>query len=501
MSLLDRLESHAAGSPEDPALEWPGGTLSYAGLVALVRQLAAGLIERGIQVLALDLDNGPAWVVLDLAALYGGICLVPLPGFFSPGQRAHALRASGAEAVISDDPQRLQRQLGGLLDARPESITVGQQQLAWVAVRPDRDTRRPTIPPGIDKITFTSGTTGEPKGVMLSWSRMLPVITSLVESVGLTRDDRHLALMPLAVLLENLAGVYAPLWAGATVCLAPMARIGMRGAASVDGDMIAEELRAWDPTTAIFTPQTLHALVAAVEAGAPAPPALRFAAVGGAPVSPRLLQRAGAAGIPVYEGYGLSECGSVVCLNTPDANRPGSVGRPLGHVRVRVATDGEVLIHGPCFAGYLGAGTVPQAEWCSGDLGTIDADGFLYLEGRRRNVFITAYGRNVAPEWVENELTLEPAIAQAAVFGEAMAENVAVIVAAGSALPDDIERAIERANQTLPDYARIAHWFLADAPFTPSNGLLTGTGRVRRAAVWQCYHGRIQELTLENLTS
>jgi long-subunit acyl-CoA synthetase (AMP-forming) len=498
MTLLDRLALNAAGPVSEPALQWPGGELGYAALLGLVRDTAAMLVERGIRVLAVDLDNGPAWVVLDLAALHGGVCLVPLPGFFSAGQLAHALQASGAQAVVSNDPARLRRQLGSLLDPGSEPLTIGPQRLSWIALDPDADKPREPIPPGIDKVTFTSGTTGQPKGVMLSWDQMRPVVTSLVAAVGLAPGDRHLALMPLAVLLENLAGIYAPLWAGATVSLVPMAGIGVSGATSVNGGMVARELRSRHATTAIFTPQTLHALVEAVENGASTMPALRFAAVGGAPVSPRLLHRARAAGIPVYEGYGLSECCSVVCLNTPAANRPGSVGRPLGHVRIRISRDGEILIDGQHFSGYLGDRTLPVQAWRSGDLGTMDDDGYVYLKGRRRNVFITAAGRNVAPEWVESELTLEPAIAQAAVFGEAMSENVAVIVAARGAAPGDIGQAIARVNRALPDYARVARWLPADAPFAPANGLLTGTGRVRREAVWHCYRGRIQETTLEN---
>lgn len=501
MSLLDRLETNAAGSPDDPALEWPGGVLSYAGLVALVRQATAVLIERGARVVAVDLDNGPAWAVLDLAALHAGVCLVPLPAFFSGGQLAHALRQSGAEAVISDDPQRLRRDLGDLFVRRQAAFDIGPQTLHWIATAADTGAAGQSIPPGVDKVSFTSGTTGQPKGVMLAWSQMRPVVASLVESVGIARGDRHLALMPLAVLLENIAGLYAPLWAGATVSLVPMKLLGIRGAANADGEVIASELRSQRASTAIFTPQTLHALVRALENGAPALPALRFAAVGGAPVSPRLLERAGAAGVPAYQGYGLSECCSVVCLNTPGANRPGSVGRPLGHLRISISNDGEVLIAGQRFAGYLGDRSPPGAAWRSGDLGTLDEDGFLHLQGRRRNVFITAFGRNVAPEWVESELALEPAIAQAAVFGEAMPENVAVVVAAQDTAPGDIRDAIERVNRNLPDYARVARWLPADAPFTPSNGLLTGTGRVRRAAVWARYRGRIERLILENTTS
>ncbi len=192
--------------------------------------------------------------------------------------------------------------------------------------------------------------------------------------------------------------------------------------------MLATLIRG-NATTTILTPQLLHALVAAVEAGHPAPQQLRFVAVGGAPVAPRLLQRAEALGLPVFEGYGLSECASVVALNTEGARRIGSVGKPLPHARVKFAADGEILVAGATLLGYTGAAPLQANEfWPTGDTGHLDEQGFLHLTGRKKNIFITSFGRNVAPEWVERELTLHPAIAQAAVFGEARPWNVAVIV-------------------------------------------------------------------------
>lgn len=260
---------------------------------------------------------------------------------------------------------------------------------------------------------------------------------------------------------------------------------------------MVEALTETAATTAIFTPHTLRGLVEAVEGGFDRPLGLRFAAVGGAPVSPRLLERAAAAGLPVFEGYGLSECCSVVCLNTPADHRPGSVGKALPHVRLRITDDGEVVVAGQGFSGYLGSPPGLAAEHHTGDLGEIDADGFLYLHGRRRDVFITAFGRNVAPEWVERELTLEPAIAQAAVFGEARPYNVAVIVPGSGAAAADIEVALARVNRVLPDYARVARWIFATDPFTPTNGLLTGTARIRRDAVMARYVHAIDSLYRE----
>lgn len=496
MTLLQHLRVHAAARPNAVALSWASGSLGYAALVDAVDAAIGQLEGRGLRVVALDLDNGPDWVVFDIAALALGICTVPLPAFFSSEQLRHALTRAGVQAVISDDPARLRSRVG----------QVGAGQLALQAVDGPLallkciSGKSASLPAGVDKITFTSGTTGAPKGVLLGWSQMQAVARSLVDAVGITSTDRHLAVMPLAVLLENIAGVYAPLWAGAEVVLRGMREVGMAGAAGVDGVRMARALASVGATTAIFTPQTLLAVTEAIESLAATAGKLRFAAVGGAPVSPRLLQRASAAGLPVFEGYGLSECASVVCLNAPGHNRPGSVGRALPHNAVRVVA-GEVIIDHCGFLGYLGDPERAAGPWHSGDLGELDSDGYLHLRGRRRNVFITAFGRNVAPEWVERELTLETAIAQAAVFGEGQPFNVAVLTPAPAATPADLAAAVARANRLLPDYARVSRWVTSQQPFTPANGLLTGTGRVRRDAIAAHYRDVLESLYLEAHTS
>lgn len=490
MELIERIRLHAAENPEWTALEWPGGSIGYAGLAAEIERLAAELRGQGVRTLAIALDNGPAWALLDLAALHAGLCLFPLPPFFSEGQMRHALRFSGAQALLTDQAAMLRGRLG--LPGPKGSWWVAGRPLSWI----DLPGNPQAVPAGVRKLTFTSGTTGEPKGVMLGWNQMEPVVRSLADAVGVTPADRHLALTPLSVLLENIAGIYTALWSGATAILPGCPEVGLTGSSRLDAAAMTLALERYRATTAIFSPQSLQGLVETIEAGLPRPAALRFGAVGGAPVSPRLLERAAALGLPVYEGYGLSECASVVCLNTPGHNRPGTVGRPLPHVRLTLADDGEVRIAGPGFAGYLGE-SAPQGAWASGDMGAFDTEGSLQLHGRRRNLFITAFGRNVAPEWVERELTLEPVIAQAAVFGEARPWNLAVIVAAPGAGESALEAAIARANASLPDYAQVSQWIIAAEPFTPANGLLTGTGRVRREAVYRRYQPQIENLYLK----
>lgn len=490
MTLIQRLACHSEQKPDAPALSYPGGMMTYAELLSAVNELSETLRELQVDTLALDLDNGPVWAVLDLAALNSGISLVPLPPFFSSSQLLHALSRAGVQRVISDQAARFRQRVKNLSPAPWQPVEVCGRTLSLF----DTGLPRQDLPPDIAKITFTSGTTGEPKGVMLKRTQMEQVVESLASAVEVQTHDRHLALTPLSVLLENIAGLYVPLWAGASVALPPLSETGLLGAAGLDARRMLGALEEYGATSAIFSPHMLQGAVDALEAGQEKPEHLRFIALGGAAVSRRLLDRAAEMELPVFEGYGLSEFASVVCLNRPTENRLGSVGRPLDHIKLRVAEDGEVLIAGNLFAGYLGEPDPiePIEWWPSGDIGYLDEQGYLHLQGRRRHIFITAYGRNVSPEWIERELTLEPAIAQAAVFGEARPWNIGVIVPAAGADNGAVDAAIGRVNRLLPDYARVSEWFSGDQPFGVGNGQLSGTGRLRREIIFQHYRKRIE---------
>lgn len=185
----------------------------------------------------------------------------------------------------------------------------------------------------------------------------------------------------------------------------------------------------------------------------------------------------------------------MVTLNHPGADRPGSAGRPLPHLAVTLAADGEILVSGQMHLGYLGEAPRPAgAPLATGDLGRIDDDGFLFVDGRKKNILITAFGRNVSPEWVESELRREPLVAKAAVFGEARPWLSAVIAARGTASDTDIAQALDRVNASLPDYARIRRFIAAGQPFTPANGLATANGRPRRDAIYARYQERLERL-------
>ena len=495
--VLEAIALHARQRPEAIALEALDAQLGYAALHAAIEALAQALSARGFRTLGLLADNGLAWALADLAAIRAGLRLVPLPPFFSAAQVTHALRNAGVEALLVD-PRLVQGPFAAL-PAESLNLGGGAGTLTLLRLAP---AATPELPPGTCKITYTSGTTGEPKGVCLGLAEMERVAAALAQASGARPDDRHLGVLPLSTLLENLGGLYAPLLAGATACLWPMSEVGLRGAAGLQPRVLLEALDLARASSAILVPQLLQAIVEAIEAGLPRPVGLRFVAVGGAPLAPKLLQRALRLGLPVFEGYGLSECASVIALSTPGAQRTGSVGRPLPHLRLSFAEDGEILVAGNGFLGYVGeTPRNPAVPVATGDLGHLDADGYLWLSGRKKNMFVTAFGRNVAPEWVERELCLQPAIAQAAVFGEARPWNVAVIQprvqAAGD--PEAVAAAIDAVNAELPDYARIRRWLLAAAPFSPDNAQLTPNGRLRRAEILAQYGAAIDSLYEEKI--
>jgi len=163
------------------------------------------------------------------------------------------------------------------------------------------------------------------------------------------------------------------------------------------------------------------------------------------------------------------------------------VGRALPHARVRIAGDGEIAVAGTGMLGYLhevAPGSPEQRWWRTGDVGEIDADGFLYLRGRRKNILITGFGRNVAPEWVEGVLQTQPVIGQAVVFGEGRRSLCAVLWPTDADAADStLEEAVGRANGELPDYARIGRWLRARRPLSAQAGTATPNGRPLREAI------------------
>lgn len=473
---------------ESTALVDDHGTLTAGALGALIGTEQRWLVSHDIRRCALLAANGRAWAIADLALLESGCVNIPLPQHFSAAQLHHALR--GCDAVLCDDPARIHElDCGYVIEGTsPASgLTLMRRTMA--------DATIPALPAGTVKITYTSGSTADPKGVCLTRGA-LDTVAQAVATVGAGLGiRRHLALLPLATLLENVAGLYAA-WRAGAACHLPSATAGAIAGNRLTPALLLEEVTRCQPESLILVPELLRLLVIGAESGWVPPQSLRFIAVGGARVAPQLIERAAAVALPVYEGYGLSECASVVCLNTPEATRRGSVGRPLPHVRLRIDAQGEIHVAGAIMAGYVDtpAAALPT-EIATGDLGEIDADGYVHVRGRIKNLFINSWGRNLSPEWIESELTQEDAIAQAIVCGEAQPRCVALLVPTHSGIPSAaITAAVARANARLPDYARVARFALLPERPTIANGLLTGNGRPRRQRIVERHTAIIEQL-------
>jgi len=483
-ALLDHIRTRVRQHPDRIAVDDGCVRLSYVQLLAQVDGIADQLHADGCRTLALLANNSSAWIALDLACLAAGVQCIPLPGFFTDAQLRHALVTSGADRVVDDNPQRLRALLP---KAQPCASIAGLAAFANPDATP---TQSPT---GTCKITFTSGSTGAPKGVCLSAAALYAVAASLLQLTSDIDVERHFSALPYATLLENIAGIYLPLLRGATVIALPPQHIGFNGARLEQPQQLLQALSRTQPHSLIVLPQFLHLFLAAHRDGWRAPDSLRFIAVGGSKVPPTWLAACRELGLPVYEGYGLSECASVVSLNTPDRDRPGSCGQVLPHCRVTLEA-GEIVVHGNSYLGYLGEPPrAADAPVHTGDLGSLE-DGFLRIEGRRKNLLVSSFGRNITPEWPETALLASGLFRHCVVLGDARPHCVALLEPLQPTAPDLIAATVAAANRELPDYAQIVRWHCLEQPLGALPGLLTSNGRPRRAAIAAHFQAQIDQL-------
>ncbi|GGO67913.1 AMP-binding protein [Bowmanella pacifica] len=452
-------------TPDAIALCSDDEQLTYAQLDEQVALRAAWLKQGQTKCVGLALENSIEWVLMDLACQRADVCCVPVPVFFSQAQREHLLKAAAIDLMISAP-------LAG-----QENLPFGRFCAEYFT--PETPAQRPK---GTGKITFTSGSTGQPKGVCLSHASLQITAQALVDTLAM-QDVVHLCLLPLATLLENVAGIYAPLLAGGKVVLATDTQRGFMGSQLKDAAAMLTLINRWQPTSLILVPELLTLLIHAWRQGWRAPASLQFIAVGGATVSEALLKHAQAIGLPVYQGYGLSECVSVVALNTPANNDPQSVGRPLPHNRLEIE-DNELLVHGNLFLGYLNQpeSWYPQVVH-TGDKASFK-QGYVRIDGRFKNLLINSLGRNISPEWVEAEVMASGLFKHVMVLGDSQPFCSALLVPAQDALPFAlVEAAIDATNARLPDYAKIKAWHLLNAAEIQDASLFTANGKLKRDAM------------------
>ncbi len=478
--LFNALTERALNRGHEKAIISGNLSINNASLLDRVERLASKLSAFHFQCIALYMDNGIDWIIADLAAMKLGITVIPIPLFFSQGQIQHLIQDAGIEAVLCQEFDSKLFKVKDRVELKPIQLVLLDNP------------KKPDISQlnKVAKITYTSGSTGQPKGVCLSVQNIENVCLALGNTLSNQGIKRHLCIMPLATLLENLAGVYVPLIMGNCIQVEPLSNLGFQQSSQFDPIQFAHCIEVCQPDSLILLPQLLKSLIQLKQANPNYFNSLKFAAVGGGKSAQSALEQAHQLGLPVYEGYGLSECAATVSLNTPLHNKPGSVGKVLPHTQVRIDESGEIIVSGQTMLGYLHQDNLnrsQQAEVHTGDLGYIDDEGYLYISGRRKNLLVSSFGRNIAPEWVESELLHSSFISQVAVFGDAKPYLSAVITTQKSVTDEQIQALLNTINKNLPDYAQVKGWIRSREAFNTQNQLLTDNGRIRRDFIFKAY--------------
>lgn len=468
--LIDALRRHAETDGRRLTMSDARSAISRSELAQWVVGAAADL-GSGPETIGLAGSNSLEWAVAFLAAIAAGKTIVPIPAFFSEDQCAHLVQDAGIVRIFATDEH---------------SFGVHGLPLPVHVLSRRRETSSSTKIGDGGLIIYTSGSTGRPKGVRLASGQALWSAKALAEASSASTSDKYLSLLPLPMLLEAICGIMIPVLVGGCVHYdGEVAESVATGTAANIAAAFEREL----PTTSVLVPQLLALYISQLAASGKRPPeSLHFVAVGGAPLPPEHAAAATKLGIPVYEGYGLSECASVVSVNRPGASRAGTAGLPLPGLKVEI-DDGEIIVEGASVMdGYLHGDTVPR-RWRTGDIGALDADGYLTVYGRRDNLIVTPNGRNISPEWVETMIGGDPRIGACFLGQTTEPAQLAVLLIPSSrgedwfraASQEDVQSLVAKACQAAPDYARPKAAYVIRRDHAAILRLLTANGRIRRS--------------------
>lgn len=524
--------------------------------------------------------NCPEWHVADLAIQGLGAVTVPIYFRESADRMAYILNDSGARILVTAGEAQARQAIenrarlktvekiisaaapadlqGAILRYEPLIAGAGDADVAAY-----RSRVASVMPEQLATLIYTSGTTGEPKGVMLTHANLTSNAMGFSEDSELKPGDIQLSLLPLAHVYERTMD-YGAIFRGVSVAYIPQP------------ETVAEELVAVRPTIVAAVPRFYEKIYAniiatgrqmggvrekifnwALRVAHEAGPwraygkkasiglrmrwrvadwlvyskirkgvggRIRIFSAGGAPLAPELAEFFWSVNLPVYQGYGLTETSPVVTGNTVKVNRVGTVGRPIKNVQVKIAEDGEVLVKGPCvMEGYYHkpeetkAVFTPDGWFCTGDIGRLDADGFLIITDRKKELLKTSGGKFVAPAPIENALKTSPLISNAMVVGDRQKFVSVLIVPNFGTIEAEARKAgreftgpakmmsdpwvrdllgaeIERLTAQLAGYEKPKRFALIEQDFTYANGELTYTLKLKRRVIEERYRDVIERL-------
>jgi long-subunit acyl-CoA synthetase (AMP-forming) len=467
--LFESMKRHVSEGGELIAVSDQHSQFSRRELFASVTALADDLKGQP-RTIGICAPNGLGWVVAQLACAFAGKIVVPMPTFFSPAQLGHVVRDASVEFILASEHTAALAAQSGV----PTNVIDIYRLGADI----------PAVIDGFGQIIYTSGSTGQPKGVRHQSGQIAWSAAALGTATGAVATDSYLSVLPLPLLLETICSIFIPAMLGARVHfeIGLAERVG-RG----DATGIASAFETRRPTASVLVPQLLKHWVAELQAvSQSAPSSLRFVAVGGAPVPKPIANAAWSLGIPVHEGYGLSECCSVVAVNRPKERRPGTVGQPLSGLSVSI-DEGEIVVDGPSVTdGYLGQGPADR-PWRTGDLGEIDQDGFVTVHGRKDSLIVTSFGRNISPEWIETMLLADPRIALCTVTGHGEPHLAALLIPSpqgaawfASATSADISELLLAYCSDAPEYAVPRAYVVVSFEEALNNRLLSNGRPIRK---------------------
>ena len=535
-TLCGAFQTVVAERPHQVAHRAFGGGLefTYAEFAARVRRLAEGLHSLGVRrghAVGEMLTNRPEFNLVDVAAFHLGATGFSIYNTLSPEQIQHLFRNSGARVVITE-----RQFLPRVLEARTPEIehvvvvdAAGRglltlDDLERSHVRGfDFDAAWRAVEPGdVVTLIYTSGTTGPPKAVQLTHANVLFECRALEDVVNSQPGGRVISYLPVAHVGDRLGSHY-----GASICY------GRTVVSVVDPRQIAPAMVEVRPTVFGGVPRVWEKLKAGLEAAGLRDPAqlpeagkalvrarlgldqCTVRVSGAAPAALAVLQYFHDLGLPLNEGWGMSELSAFATVNPPDELRMGTVGKALPGVELKLLGDGELLVRGPLvMKGYRDdpertAEALDAEGWLhTGDIATIDDDGYVTIVDRKKELIINAAGKNMSPANIELTLrAASPLIAHAVCVGDRRPYNVALVVLdrevlaktsggglSGEALHAAIAGAVEAANASLSRVEQVKRFVILDAEWQPGGDELTPTMKLKRKPIHAKYAAEIERL-------